>query len=261
MATQTFVYSSPETLIVESCRNLSAGDLLNVELDTVTVPALPASIRAIVQIVDGLDYTLQYEDTDLLGVAPYLTDTIITGVEIVTELERASEYTDGQLASRDSRLDDIEAAMINLGVLPQAGDSLFVVEETNYEHVSVPVFLTQNKEALSVGGSCQFIVDSEILGEALGLADLIGYTFRIDIDVSIVSKANTDGKHSSYRYVFLSKWDKGGIVDEVFSNVREDVSVTATKVGNDVHIEVVNSGPDNDVDAFVTTKFQTLDLN
>lgn len=94
MAEEIYYYTAPSCIKCNGCGNATAGSLLDITLDTDLIPALPTSVRGIIQTVSDLIYSIQYDTDDLLGAATELTDQIVTEVTCVSDLTLSKEYVD-----------------------------------------------------------------------------------------------------------------------------------------------------------------------
>jgi len=256
MAEATYVYSALETVTCDSCRNLAAGDQVDIHLRQDLLPALPESVRGVVQLVDGLDYTLQYETDDLLGVIPAITDEFVEDVVCVTELQLAREYSDAKDAEQDILITNLFSALAGLGVVPVDGDTQFVVHSGSVPGVSVES-VKHDKVEIIAGGNDNLILDPEDLASPLGIADLTDLGYRIEVSVSAISSKINDSRDSVASFVLVGQFDKGATVHTENKLEVDGVTLTAVKVGNNLHITCTNSSS-GDIDMFVTSKFRIL---
>lgn len=259
---QTYDYTVLVAIACDSCRNLAAGDTVDIALNQALIPALPASIRGIVQLVDDLTYTIQYDTDDLLGAAVELDDTIVTGVTCVPccvlAEERAKAHSDAADVTQDDRLSAIEGYFAALGVIPSAGDNQFLVHPDSTEGVSIPVERHDKDTAAKDGGTATVILDPEQLATPLGIADLTGAAYRIDVEVSVISfEKPTDNRDSAAEYALVGEFDAGASVQTKNLLQKDGVSLIAAKVGNTLHI-TCNNPSSGDVRLFVTSKFRIL---
>ena len=258
MAEQTYDFTALAAIACDSCKNLAAGDTVNVLLDNVTIPALPASIRGIVQLVDDLTYTIQYDDADLLGAAAELTDGIVLSVECVPCCELAKEYSDARDDEQDTRIDGIEDSLAALGVVPTDGDNQFVVHPDSEPGVSVESVRHDKVTVAKDGGTQTIILNPEQLASPLAILDLTGLSYRIDAQVSGVSvEKPTDNRDSSAEYALVGGFNNGGSVSTKNVSQKDGVTLTAAKVGNNLHI-TCNNPSSGDIDLYVTSKFRIL---
>lgn len=254
---QTYDYTVLAAIACDSCRNLAAGDTVDIALNQTLIPALPASIRGIVQLVDDLTYTIQYDTDDLLGAAVELDDTIVTGVTCVPCCTLAREYSDARDDEQDARTTAIEESLAGLGVVPTDGSNQFVVHPDSTAGVSVESIRHDKVTVPKSVGSETIILDPEDLISPLAVAAAAGLRYRIEIEVSAISEKVLDSRDSSAVFVVVGAFSEGASVSTVHLSQKDGVTITAVKVGSNFHISFVNPSS-GDITAFVSSKFRIL---
>ena len=260
---QIYYYTAPATITCDSCRNIAAGDQVDIALRTDLLPALPDSIRGIVQLVtdlipvlDPVLYTIQYDDADLLGVIPALTDEFVDTVTCVSELILAQEYSDARDDLQDIEIAAIEASLAGLGVVPADGDNQFVVHPDSEAGVSVES-LKHEKVTVAISGIETIILDPTDLASPLAISDLTGMSYRIDVDVSAISDEVTDNHDSAAQFLLVGQFDAGATTQTLSLVEKDGVTIVAVKVGNNFHISLTNPSTVG-ITMFVTSKFRIL---
>lgn len=258
MAEQTYEYTALSTLTCDSCKNLSSGDTVDIVLDQALIPALPSSIRGIVQLVDDLTYTLQYDDSDLNGAAVSLSDSIVTDVTCVSELTLAQEYSDSRDDQQDTRMTGIEDSLSGLGVIPSDGDNRFVIHPDSTGGVSVAALRHDKMTVVKTSGSGSIVLNPTELASPLAVNDLTGLAYRIEAEVSALAvDKSVDNRDSSAQYAMVGEFNNGATVNIISLSQKDSTTITATKVGNNLHINVDNASS-GDLTVFVTSKFRIL---
>ena len=258
MAERTYEFTAIEAIACDSCRNLSAGDTVDITLNQVLIPALPASIRGIVQLVDDLTYTIQYDDDDLLGAAVSLDDTIVLDVLCVPCCVLAQEYSDGRDDVQDVRTTSLEDSLAALGVVPTDGDNQFVVHSDSTTGVSVESIRHDKVTIAKSGGSETIILNPEELATPLAILDLTGLSYRIEMFVSgIAVETPTDNRDSAAEFLLVGQFNAGASYKTNQLMEKDAVTIVGVKVGNNFHITLTNPSS-GDIEMFVTSKFRVL---
>jgi hypothetical protein len=257
MAEQTYDYTALAAITCDACKQVEAGDTVEIDLDNVTVPALPASIRGIVQLVDDLTYTIQYDDADLLGAAAELTDGIVLSVSCVPCLTLAKEYAEAGDENKQTQIDAILASLAALGVIPGDGDNQFVVHPDSTPGVSVEAVRHDKISVANSGGSETIILDPADLVTPLAVSLPTGTKFRLEVSVSAISEKATDERDSAATFTMIGEFNAGATVQTVSLIQKDSVTLTGVKVGNNLHISL-NNPSSGDITMFVTSKFRIL---
>lgn len=257
MAAQTYYFTSSAGISCDSCRNVAAGDQVDIALRQDLIPALPVSVRAVVQLVDGLIYSLEYDDADLLGAAIEIADPIVASVTCVSELVRSKEYSDAKDAIQDNRLTNIEGSLAALGVVPSDNDGAFVVHPDSTIGVSVESVRHDTVTVPPTVGDETIILDPSALSSPLAVLDLTGKLYRISFEVSVISSKAANDRDSAAEFLLVGGFNTGATAQTVSLMEKDGVSITGTRVGNNFHINIVNTSTAS-VTAFVTSKFRIL---
>lgn len=258
MAEQTYIYTALAAISCDSCRQLAAGDTVDVALDQALIPALPTSIRGIVQLVDDSSYTIQYETDDLLGAATELDDNIVSGVTCVPSGTLVREYSDARDDQQDARTTELEETLAALGVVPTDGDNQFVVHPDSTSGVSVESIRHDKLTILKNTGSETLVVDPTVLASPLSITDLTGLAYRIEFEVSaIATEKAPDNRDSAAKFLLIGEFNAGASTDTLHLMQKDGVTITGVKVGNNFHISLTNPSS-GDITMFVTSKFRIL---
>lgn len=258
MAEQVYIYTALSAISCDNCRQLAAGDQVDIALRTDLLPALPDDIRGIVQLVNGLDYTIQYDDADLLGVIAELTDEFVDTVACVTELTLAKEHSDAKDAEQDAAITAIQEALIALGVVPSDGDNQFVVHPDSEAGVSVESLRHDKLTVAKDGGSDAIILDPVDLVSPLAILDLTDKAYRLEVVISAISvEKPTNNRDSMAEYLLVGEYNKGTTLSIIHQDLKDGVSISAASIGNNLHINL-NNPSSGDITMFVTSKIRVL---
>jgi hypothetical protein len=101
------------------------------------------------------------------------------------------------------------------------------------------------------------ILDPSALAVPLGIADLTGLFFEMNIQVFCISEKVADDRHSGGEFVVMGKFASGGGIYSKTLYQRDGVTITGAKVGANFHI-TVNNPSSGDLDVFTTSKLRVL---
>jgi hypothetical protein len=230
---------------------------VDIALRTDLLPALPDSIRGIVQLVSGSTYTIQYETDDLLGVVAAVAPELVDTVSCVSELILAREYSDAKDALQDARTTMLEDALAALGVVPSDGSGQFVVHPSSAPGVSVECILHNKVVVPATVGSETVVVQPSQLAAALSLLSATGLKYRLEVSVTAISEKVTDNRDSAAEFLMVGAFDEGASYQTILLMENDGVTITGVKSGNNFHINITNPSS-GAVTAFVTSKFRIL---
>lgn len=250
MAEQIYLFTALDAISCNNCKNVEAGDQVDLAMRQDLLPALPASVRGIVQLVDDLTYTIQYDDVDLLGVIAIITDEFVSDVTCVQPLTLSTEYTDDQVKP-------ILEALLALGVIPSDGAAaLQVVHPDSTEGVSIES-IRHDKATVASSDDEVILLDPAVLATPLAISDLTGLSYRIEVTVSAISKKAINERDSQAVFHLIGDFNAGATSTTVSSDERDGVTITATIVGNNFHISTNNQST-ADLTVYVSSKFRIL---
>jgi hypothetical protein len=257
MSEQLYLYSAPEIISCDSCRNLAAGDQVDISLRTDLLPALPVSVRGLVQLVSDLVYTIQYETDDLLGAIALLSDEFVDNVVCVSELTLAQEYSDARDDGQDDRMTNIEGSLAALGVVPSDGDARFVVHPDSTPGVSVESIRHDKITVPANIGVETVVLEPTALASPLAVLDLTGLSYRLEVAVSAISEKVLDNRDSAAEFLLVGTFNQGASYQTISLLEKDGVTITGVKVGNTLHITATNPSS-GALQMFVTSKFRIL---
>ena len=256
MANQTYVYTATEIIACEKCQPADGGTVVDISLRQDLNPALPESIRGIVLLVNGLEYTIQYDDADLLGAVPSLTDEIVSSVDCVPCLTLAQEYSDERDDGQDITIQQILDVLAMLGIVPSDGTGQTVVHSDSAPGVSVAV-VKHSKITVTPGNSESILTEVLDMANQLSVVDMAGKSFIIETDVSVISSDSLNDKDSLSSHRMVGGYNQGATVNTLHSKAAPNISITASPVGNSLNVSVQNNTT-VDVDFFLTATFRIL---
>lgn len=252
-----YTHTPEEIIRCGECRHLSVGDQVDIILRTDVIPSLPSSIRGVVLTVNSLDYLIEYESDDLLGVAPTLTPPIVASVDCVGLLQLAREYSDQRNQrddSQDQRMDDIESSLAALGVFPSSGNGDVIVHPDSYSNAS-PESVRHYRNIVADGVSSITQISPTSNASPFALPSLTGIHYVLEIEATVISDKVQDYMNSHAKYVMTGRFNQGATTDVVFSRNRDGVTMTGVKVGNEFRVNVDNQSGET-VTSIVTTKLR-----
>ena len=257
MSEQLYLYSAPEIISCDSCRNLAAGDQVDISLRTDLLPALPVSVRGLVQLVSDLVYTIQYETDDLLGAIALLSDEFVDNVVCVSELTLAQGYSDARDDGQDDRMTNIEGSLAALGVVPSDGDARFVVHPDSTPGVSVESIRHDKITVPANIGVETVVLEPTALASPLAALDLTVLSYRLEVAVSAISEKVRDNRDSAAEFLLVGTFNQGASYQTISLLEKDGVTITGVKVGNTLHITATNPSS-GALQMFVTSKLRIL---
>jgi len=250
MTEQIYLFTALTAITCNNCKNVEAGDQVDVVLRQDLLPALPFSVRGIVQLVDGLTYTIQYDADDLLGVIASITNEFVKTTTCVQPLTLANEYT-------DSLVQPLAAALTSLGAVPSdSSNVLQVVHQGSTAGVSMES-VKHDKQPVPVNGNESVILDPVDLASPLAINDLTGLGFRIEIHVTALSGKSIHGRDSQVSFSVAGEFSNGSTLAISLIHEVDGVSISGALVGNNIHV-VIDNPSSASVTAFITTKLRIL---